>query len=42
VEITLSLEAKMVAVKGMLGLEQSDPFLMKVMTQIHNDLVPNM
>jgi hypothetical protein len=31
----------MVAAKGMLGLEQPDPFLMGVTTQIRDDLVPN-
>jgi hypothetical protein len=35
-----SSEVRMVAMKGMLGLEQPYPFLMKVMTQIHDDLVP--
>jgi hypothetical protein len=30
-----------VAVKGMLELERTDPFLMRVMTQICDDLVPN-
>jgi hypothetical protein len=36
-----SSEAKMVVAKGMLGLEQPDTFLMRVTTQIHDDLVPN-
>jgi hypothetical protein len=40
-EITMSLHAKMVVAKGMLGLEWPDPFLTKVMTQIRDDLVPN-
>jgi hypothetical protein len=34
-------EAKMVAMKGMLGLEQPDLFLTRVTTQIHDNLVPN-
>jgi hypothetical protein len=36
-----SSEAKLVAVKGMLGLERPDPFLTKMMIQIHDNLVPN-
>jgi hypothetical protein len=37
----MSLEAIMVIAKKMLGLERPDPILTRVMTQIHDNLVPN-
>jgi hypothetical protein len=36
-----TLEVKMEAMKGMLGLGRLDPFLTRVSTPIHDDLLPN-